>query len=275
MTTTADQLGSPVDLRQEFAGQRANLIAFLRDVPPVGWQKSTACEGWTVADIAAHIVGDMAGRISSSRDAATGSRPLPGESLARFIDRSNAEWVVAMRRLSPAVILEMMEALGPEHDQLWIDREPLDPSLGVSWAGVDPAPVWLDAARDVTEYWIHETQIREALGDSGVAEPGLATVLDVLARGLPHALAGVVEADSLTIEVPDVGLVWGLERSDIGWRFSDSATVVGPRLEYDSGFLWRRWTRQAGPTTRENPTSDPVQRAVLAHVAIVHSDPDK
>lgn len=36
------------------------------------------------------------------------------------------------------------------------------PALGVSWAGVDPAPGWLDIAREFTEYWTHRQQIRHA-----------------------------------------------------------------------------------------------------------------
>src|SRR5688500_19297292 len=32
----------------------------------------------------------------------------------------------------------------------------------IGWAGPDPAPVWLDIAREFTERWVHQQHIRDA-----------------------------------------------------------------------------------------------------------------
>jgi hypothetical protein len=54
---------------------------------------------------------------------------------------------------------------------MWRDLD-LD-ALGepVSWAGPDPAPLWLDCARDFTEYWVHQQQIRDATGRPDTGGP--------------------------------------------------------------------------------------------------------
>lgn len=82
-------------------------------------------------------------------------------------------------------MIELLGWIGDAHDQMWLSRDLDEPSLGVSWAGIDPAPVWLDAARDLTEYWVHERQICEAVARAAPGIPDVTTVLDVFARGLP------------------------------------------------------------------------------------------
>src|SRR5215204_3822442 len=57
---------------------------------------------------------------------------------------------------------------------------------GVSWAGVEAAPVWLDVARDYSEDWIHHQQIRDAVRRQGLSSTEfLDPLLDTLMRALP------------------------------------------------------------------------------------------
>jgi hypothetical protein len=43
----------------------------------------------------------------------------------------------------------------------------------VSWAGPDTSPAWLDIARDYTEFWVHQQQIRDAVDRPGADRPQL------------------------------------------------------------------------------------------------------
>jgi hypothetical protein len=57
----------------------------------------------------------------------------------------------------------------------------------VSWAGPDPAPVWLDIARGYTERWMHQQQIRDAVNKPGLRERRFFhPVLDIFVRAQPH-----------------------------------------------------------------------------------------
>ncbi len=277
MDVLAEQLGPPVDLRLLFAPQRRSLLALLRSLGVDEWRAPTACEGWTVADVAAHVLGDVLGRLAGARDGWRADRPGPGERLEAFIDRVNGAWVVGARRLSPVLLIDLLERYGDEHDRWWLDQ-PLDaPSLGVSWAGMDVSPVWFGAARDVTEYWVHERQLRDAVGAPAAIVPAVGVVLDVFARGLPFALGrvGLLEPASLRVVATPSGRAWTLRRLDARWSLveDDLETPAEHTVTFDDELLWRRWTRQPRSEASAGATAEPFAHAVLDHVAIVHADP--
>src|SRR5258708_38046271 len=67
----------------------------------------------------------------------------------------------------------------------------------VSWAGPDPAPIWLDSAREYTERWLHQQQIRDAVNKPGLKEKRFFhPVLDTFVRALPHTYKDVPVADT-------------------------------------------------------------------------------
>lgn len=270
-------IGPAVDLRVRFAPQRRRLLSFLRGLDESDWRLPTACDGWSVADVVAHMLGDVLGRISGARDQAGRVAPLSGETLEQFIDRINGEWVVGCRKLSPRVLIEMLEWAGHDHDFHWFDLDPWAPSLGVSWAGVDPAPVWFDAARDITEFWVHERQLRDAVGDSGMPSPSVDIVLDVFVRGLPHSLSMAGDlggVDSFRLSTESASATWLFEIVDGAWQIAAPGSIR-PTTEMAFGpeLLWRRWTRQPIGTAFDSRHLSAAERAVLNHVAIVHSDP--
>jgi hypothetical protein len=88
----------------------------------------------------------------------------------------------------------------------------------VTWAGPEPAPVWLDVAREYTERWHHHQQIRDALGRPALTAPRLfAPVLDTLVRALPHTFRDVQAPDGTHVKLTitgDAGGVWSLVRDE-------------------------------------------------------------
>ncbi len=258
-----------------FAAQRQRLVTFLRGLGADDWRRRTACCGWDVSDVLAHVVGDVLGRIGGLGGHRGRNPGRVGESLGELVDRTNQEWVVACRRLSPQLMIEMLEWAGPVADQLWLSRRLDDPSLGVSWAGVDPAPLWLDAAREVTEYWVHERQLREAVGNHTEGLPDVATVLDVFARGLPCTLGRFNLGEHADrIRVGSAGRSWRFRRHGNQWWYSDEADPDEAVVSFDGELLWRRWTRQPSTPPIDIGSLSPPERAVFDHVGIVHSSPD-
>src|SRR5829696_916511 len=82
-------LGPRLDARPLFAPELAALLGTLRALPPDAWWLE-AVPGWTVHDVAAHLLGDCYGRLSRGRDGyGAGPTPSAGEPLPRFIDRLN------------------------------------------------------------------------------------------------------------------------------------------------------------------------------------------
>ena len=92
------------------------------------------------------------------------------------------------------------------------------PGAPVSWAGLEPAPAWLDAARKLSEYWTHQQQLRDATERPGLAGPELlAAVLDMFRRALPFTLRDTEAEAGAQLQVDVTGASssrpWGWCRS--------------------------------------------------------------
>src|SRR5450756_1387454 len=110
------QTPEPILVVDQFPLERAALLDLLESLDPAAWEHETVCTGWTVRDIAAHLVGDDLGLVSRARDAYRSAR-RDHEDLLAFINRQNAEWVQATRRLSPrAVSYTHLRAHETRHD---------------------------------------------------------------------------------------------------------------------------------------------------------------
>ncbi|MEE1942363.1 maleylpyruvate isomerase family mycothiol-dependent enzyme, partial [Streptomyces sp. TRM 70361] len=249
---THSGLATPIDARSLFAPEHAALMATLRGLAPDDWGRE-AVPGWTVRDLAAHVLSDAYGRLARDRDGhGGGPAPAPGENLQAFIHRINHEWVDAFSRVSPAALVDTLDLIGGQLARFFETTDPHAPSLGVSWAGVDPAPMWLDSARDFTEFWTHRQQIRHAVGQVTDPDPRfLSVALDTFMRALPHTLREVgappgtqlrVRIDGTaggTWTVTATGTRWSLEQPDTGHPAAS--------LGLDSETAWRLCTRGIQP----------------------------
>lgn len=227
MTETPSPLHpmEPTLVHDLFPPLHAELIALLRGLRADDWNRSTLCARWSVHDIAAHLLDDDLRRLSFHRD---GHRPPagpqgPGEAaLAAFINRLNAEWVTAAQRLSPRIIVDLLELTGPQVSALFASLDPFAPAhFGVSWAGEEQSANWFDVGRDYTERWLHQQQIRVAVGAPGLLERRwLGPVLDLFMRSLPHAYRAVGRTDGQAIGVEitgEAGGKWTLCREAGQW----------------------------------------------------------
>ncbi|MFC9624383.1 maleylpyruvate isomerase family mycothiol-dependent enzyme [Streptomyces sp. NPDC056930] len=243
-------LGAPIDARSLFAPEQAALMATLHGLAPADWGKE-AVPGWTVRDLAAHVLGDFYGRLARDED---GPGFAPGETLEAFIHRINQEWVDAHRRVSPAALTDTLDLVGGQISRFFEATDPDAPSLGVSWAGIDPAPMWLDSARDFTEFWTHRQQIRHATGQDTDADPRLlSVVLDTFMRALPHTLRDVTVPAGTQVQVVidgPAGGAWTATATGDGWTLAEpgggrTAAVV----RFDAETAWRLCTRGIQPDT--------------------------
>lgn len=240
----------------------AELMGLLRSLTPAQWQSPTVCRGWTVHDIAAHILDTQTRILSMGRD---GHTPPPPEfaiggwqDLVRFLDGLNADWIRAARRMSPRVLMDLLDVTGP---QLAAHVEALDPDeaalFPVAWAaGPDTGKNWFDIGRNYTEYWHHQQQIREAVGAEAVLmqREWLHPVIALFVHAVPRAYEGVDGGGSL-VEVRvtgDAGGVWRVIRGDNGgssWTLHEGPAVEPPhaRIELGEDTAWRFLTKGLTP----------------------------
>lgn len=245
-------LGDPIDARPLFGPELEALLGTLRGLRPDDWSRP-ALPRWTVHDLAAHILGDYYGRLGGAPD---GYERVfqPGETLEEFIHRTNQEWVDLRAEDSPAALIDALEEAGSLLAGRFATADLEAPALGVSWAGVDPAPAWLDIAREFTESWTHRQQIRHATGRPTDPEPhALSMVLDTFMRALPHTLrhtTAPVGTQIRTIADGPGGGTWTATATADRWSLAEplsarpAATVL-----LDTETAWRLCTRGIDPAT--------------------------
>lgn len=253
-------LGPPIDARPLFAPEHAALIATLRGLDPADWSRE-AVPGWSVRDVVAHLLGDCYGRLARHRDGHRDRQGFaPGEDLAAYIHRVNQQWVDAHSRVSPTALTDTLDLVGGQVARLFEGADPAAPSLGVSWAGVDPAPMWLDTAREFTEYWTHRQQIRHATGQGTDPDPrSLAVVLDTFLRALPHTLRDTTAPAGTQVQIHvdgPAGGIWTVTATATGtaatavstWSLAEPPTSRPTALlRLDAETAWRLCVRGIEP----------------------------
>jgi uncharacterized protein (TIGR03083 family) len=250
--TDVSWLGPPIDVRPLFGRQQTAFTELLVGLGPDLWARPTICPGWDVKDVAAHVLGDHIGRLARHRDGHPSPGPRGNETLPAFLDRFNGEWVTAARRLSSRLLIDQLRATGDQVAEFWQTVDPGALGEAVSWAGPGPAPVWLDAARDFSEYWTHQLQICDATGQAGGTEPSYAgPVIDTFMRALPHTLRHTAAPEGtavqLTVTGPGAGQ-WTCTRDTDRWSLRLSAhPAPGARIELDTDTAWRLCTRGITP----------------------------
>ena len=239
----------PILVTDLFPETLESLLDLLSQLSNEDWNRSTVCSKWSVKDIAAHLLGGKLGVLSRKRDAYTpGADITKWADLVNLINTLNDTWVKAAARLSPRVLCELMKSAGEQLCDYFNSLDPFEIGGPVDWAGPEQAPVWLDIAREYTEWWHHQQQIRDAVGKPGLKEPRFfSPVIDTFLRALPHTYRGVEAQDNTMIGVTitgDAGGRWILRRENSKWRlFVDGQEVGIAETTLDQETAWRLFTK--------------------------------
>jgi uncharacterized protein (TIGR03083 family) len=243
----------PIDVVDLFPEVLDSLIALLSSLTEEEWQAPTICPGWSVKDVALHLLGVDLGNLSVRRDG--WSDPwwqTAGADLVASLNRWNEDWVVAARRISSRLLCELLAFTGDAAARYYASLDPGAMGGPVSWAGPDPAPVWLDVAREYTERWVHQQQIRDAVNQPGLKESRyLAPVLAAFVHALPHALRGVPAPIDTVVRLIITGAAggrWLAIRTLDRWMLGqDSGQTAQTTVTIDQDIAWRLWTRGIAP----------------------------
>lgn len=229
----------------------AVLLDLLRSLTPAEWEKQTISPRWKVKDVAAHLLDTQLRKLSLCRDdyspePATVASPAD---LVAFINRLNDEGVRLFRGLSPDVLISLMELASKQSSAYHESLDPFAPArFPVTWAGEETSLNWFDTAREFTERWHHQQQIRLA-----VAKPGIMIhelyhpVLDCFLRALPFTYrsvscpAGKVARFNVA---GDCGGSWCLYRGEENWSLVGSpAGDLISETTIPQEIAWRIFTK--------------------------------
>jgi uncharacterized protein (TIGR03083 family) len=219
----------------------SKLIELLRSLTPDEWQKPTLAKQWTVKDIAAHLL-DTNVRSLAARDnhfVRLEVNITSYSDLVNYLNQLNAEWVTAVRRISPRVLTDFLEDTGKQYSAYIASLDMnADAPYSVAWAGEERSTMWFHVAREYTEKWHHQQQIRQATEKEGImARELFYPCIDTFLCGLPHTYRNTVAPEgtviNITIETA-IGGDWYLLYNGTDWTItkteyeSPTATIIIP-----------------------------------------------
>jgi uncharacterized protein (TIGR03083 family) len=271
-----------VNLVSLFPGLHTELMSLLRGLPAEDWRKPTACALWSVKDIVAHLLDTCLRRLSFGRDQLDPSpdRTITGYGdLVAYLNELNAQWIAATRRLSPGILMDLMDLAEPQLHRYFTSLDPQDTArFGVAWAGEEQSANWFDIGREYTERWLHQQQIREAVGVQGLVErKWLHPALDIFVRALPHAYREVSAEPSASVEIEiqgEAGGAWTLARGATGWTLlAGTDRQARARVSLDQETAWKLFSKGLSPeqaSRRIMIDGDPgLGRPVLGTLAVM------
>ncbi len=248
----------PVLVTDLLPEERDALLGLLATFDSVDWQTATICPGWTVHDLGLHLLGNDLGRLARDRDGYGASliEKTTWPALVEALNTANEQWVEATRMLSPALLVELLDWTGARTLELFRTLDPDAVGVTVSWASTEPVANWLDAAREYTERWVHQQQIRAAVRAPGLTEQRfLDPVIETFMRSLPKAYQAIdaEEGTAVTIVVPGTARrEWTVQRKHGEWKlYEGRALNAAAVVQVDANTAWRYLSRNMGRAEAE------------------------
>ena len=239
-----------IDTIELFPVINDKLISFLKSLSPGDWQRQTAAKKWVIKDVASHLLDGNLRRIAMHRD---GWLNVVGnidshKDLVNYLNEINADWVKATRRLSPQLIVELLEQTNQQVYEIFKNLDPMEKSIfPVGWAGEDQSKNWFDIAREYTERWLHQQQIRDAVGDRNIMTNELYyPVLTIFMQAWPFACRDTeaVQGTILkTLITGDGGGEWFLTKQNNEWRISEPSSATSAETIIDGAIAWKLFSK--------------------------------
>ena len=239
----------PVIVTTLFPEIHGKLIVLLKSLSEDDWLKPTVCSNWSVKDVALHLLGGEIGNLSRRRDGNVSNASINNwNELVTFINDWNQSWVSAANRISPRLLIDLLDLVGSQLCEYFHSLDPFSIGGAVSWVGPEPAPVWLDLAREYTERWHHQQHIRDAVGQPDLKQPRyFSPVLASFVRALPKTFHKTFADDNTTVTLTITGKSggrWSISKESKGWNlFSGAPAEPNSEIIIDQETAWRLFTR--------------------------------
>jgi len=239
-----------IDVLPLFPQLDSSLIEVLSGLSPQQWNTDTICKKWRVKDIVAHLLDGAIRRLSIGRD---GYKMAVAEinnqtELLDYLNNLNAGWISAFERVSPEILIAQLKTI---QEELYLYLKGLDPDdnaiFPVSWAGDEISDNRFDIAREFTERWLHQQQIRQAVGARSLLDRHLYNpFLEICMKALPYHFRDLSPAINTMISVEivgDAGAVWSIIRREQKWEFTFAERQADAHVYIDQNIAWMLFSK--------------------------------
>jgi uncharacterized protein (TIGR03083 family) len=240
-----------IDVRPVLTEERADLLEFLAGLTPEEWAMPTAAPGWRVKDVALHLLDDDPGWLSRGREGDRSGRLDDTGEYGGFVAAlaaKNQRFVDGAAGLSRRVVVDLLAWAGEQMDDYYAAMD-LQDSGAVLWASSTTVPVWFDIAQDLTERWVHQQQMRDAVGRPGqYAHKYLPLVLRTFVWAFPHQyVAPAAPGTTVGLDLGSGG-AWALTHVGERWELEEgSPAAPQAALSMEGDAAWRLLTGATVP----------------------------
>lgn len=232
------------------------LIELLNSLTAEEWNSQTVAKLWKVKDVASHLLDGNLRALSTSRDNYFGEKPENIQSyqdLVDFLNHLNMSWTSATKRLSPQVIINLLEITGKEYTQHLQTLNPFENAIfSVAWAGQETSPNWFHIAREYTEKFLHQQQIRDAVGRQGIMTKELFyPFVDTFMFAFPYTFSNISAENGTVVSIEvstEIGGIWSIVKTDKGWNL-DKGENFNPtsKIVSDPETVWKLFSKSWKP----------------------------
>lgn len=233
------------DPRPALVVEREELLNLLGRLSEDEWVAATEAGHRRVKDVALHLLDDDLGWLSRGRDGdMSGLLPTDGNyrEFVRSLDAKNERWVVGAAGLSRRVVVDLLRWSGDEVNAYYASID-LEGQSGVIWASGSSVPRWFDLCRDLTERWVHQKHIRDAVEQPGEHDRYLPGVLETFVWAFPHQYTAEASEGSAVQIGLGAGGSWHLLRKGERWVLeAGAAERPAATIELHESMAWRLLT---------------------------------
>lgn len=242
----ADVLGK-IEVLSLFPDINKNLITLLKSLKDDDWGKPTVLPGRTVKDLASHLLNGSLRRLSFCRDNYRVNAPAikSYDDAVSYIQLLNKSWIEATQWLSPTILISLLELSEPWIYEYFKTLNPNDKAaFPVAWAGELESLNWFDIAREYTEKWHHQMQIRLAVNKPGInSRDFFYPAMDSFMRALPHVYRNTDAAVGAGVEIcikGEGGGSWFIEKTETQWQLTKQLKKEPEaKVEMPDDIAWR------------------------------------
>lgn len=242
----------PILITDRIAVLDQKLVELLETLSPEDWKKQTIAPKWKVEDVVLHLLDGNIRILSIHRDGYFGVPPGTINSyddILAYLNQLNADWIKAAKRMSPKLVIDLFKQTNKEIADYLTTIDPYAPALfSVAWAGEERSANWFHWAREYTERWHHQQQIRLAVGKEKELykrewyHPHLETSM----RALPYHYRNFPgkKDEVLSFEITgEAGGIWYLYNDGNKWIQAENLTVTENLITIEGEIAWRLFTK--------------------------------
>ncbi|NME71181.1 maleylpyruvate isomerase N-terminal domain-containing protein [Flammeovirga aprica] len=228
------------------------LIELLSSLTKEEWTKQTIAKKWKVKDVVAHLLDGNIRTLSGLRDSHKPEAPQINsyQDLLGFLNQLNADWVQAMQRVSPQFLIELLKFTGEPFYKYYASLDPNGKAeYSVAWAGENESKNWMHIAREYTEKFLHQQQIRDAVGKQGImTQEFYIPFLDTCMYALPFTLKETITKEGSVLKFAVTGDVkgeWFVRYNGTVWELSKNLPK-GPIISsvtIDADASWKLFSK--------------------------------